>query len=268
MSDVNDILTLIAETKQDASYDVYIPSLGESFKFLPLNANDQKELVKALVDSPFYSNAFNVKFSEILPSIMPPELDLTKITTFDKALISLKVRQENISDDYTAKIADKKKKEETFEKVISLSSHLEKVGEIEHPTSQVVKSDGYEVTLSVPSIQTDLEFERYLTSVAVKLDPSNTQELKSMISLFYITNITRYIETLKVKDTEFNFRQLEFQDKLKIGNSLLSNITREIVKSIDSYFGAETQKILEYKFTKDKEDYTNSIVIDNTFFMV
>lgn len=265
MANVNEILTLIEETKQDSRYDVYIPSKGETFKLLPLNANDQKNLVKALVDSPIYSNETNVKFGQMISTILPEELTINELTTFDRIFIAIAVRIENIQDDYKFNLKDDE--DAPFEKTISLSKHMEKVGKVKHPDATDVEVGDCKSTLSVPSIAQDLEFEMYLAQAASQIKNNDEKGLRGMISTFYMINILRYIETLTIKETEIPFRTLPLGEKIQIGQSLLSKFTREVVSVIDSHFGKEAMDAITIKFTKDGKDYEEAISIDNTFFM-
>ena len=266
MSNVADILNLIEETKKDSLYDVYIPSKGETYRLLPMTANDQKELVKALIDSPVYSNESNVKFGMILPSILPPELNINELTTFDKLFLAITIRKENIKDEYVAKFTDKDGKK--FEKEISLTKHLDKVGKVKHPEATEVKVDDIRAVLSIPSISSDLEFENFLAYQATSLKTIDETQLKNIISQLYITNIMRYIEVLEIKGTEIPFRLLPIQDKLQIGSALLSKFTKEAVNAIDEKFGKPTMNVVQYSFKHEGEQYDGNIAIDNTFFMV
>jgi hypothetical protein len=266
MSDIATILNLINETKEESKYDCFIPSIGKKISLFPLNAQHQKEFVKALVDSPYYSTIFNIKLTEILKNIIPAtnEIDVGKLNVFDKTLLTLKIRSENITDTITSTHKDEDGKE--FTKNYSLKSHLTKLGEIECPQSKTLEIDDYTLVLDYPTIDSEYEFEKYTESILSKIE-NTPKALKGVISNIYILNVLKYVKTLKIKDTEIDFNQLTVSEKVNIGYKLSVKITRAIIDVIDSHFGDGIMKLLTYNFIHNKKQYSNTITISNTFFM-
>lgn len=261
MSEVNDILKLIEETKTNSKYTVYSPTAEKELDLYPLNAENQKELVKALVDSPFYSTVFNVKFFEILQEVYRDEFPISDLTILDKPLLAIKIRSENLNDEYTSTFK-KDSGEETFTKTISLSSHLESL-DVVSPKDTTIEADEYKVDLTLPKMIHDYQFEKYLTSVLKQLENENIKEL---IGQIYLTNILKYIKTLVIKDKVINFQSIPIEGRIEIGKTLPAKITRKIIKEIDAHFGPSLSNTITYKFTKNKKEYTGRILVDNTFF--
>ncbi len=266
MSDITSILNLINETKEESKYDCFIPSLGKNISLFPLNAQHQKEFVKALVDSPYYSTIFNIKLIDILKNIISPsnEINVGTLNVFDKTLLTLKIRSENVGDNISSTHTDEEGNE--FTKNYSLKSHLTKLGEVKCPKSKTIEIDNYTLVLDYPTIDSEYEFEKYMETILSKVE-NTPKALKGVISNIYILNVLKYVKTLKIKDTEINFDELDVSEKVNIGYKLSVKITRAIIDVIDSHFGDAILKLLTYNFTHNKKPYSNTINISNTFFI-
>lgn len=263
--DITNILNLIEETKQESSYTVELNNKDNPV-FIPMSAEDQKNLIKAVVDSPYYSNIFNVTIIDILEktyinggSILSKDID-----QYDKTKILLKCRSVNIDDEYTKTFTDDEGKE--FEKKISLESHISK-NTSKKPKEVKIEHNSYEIILNYPSLKSEYDLEKYIVNQLKKIDESNQYALKGLIATIFLVNIAKYIQSIKIKDTHINFDSISAADKIKVTSPLGSTIINKIIKEIDKTFATGISNLLTYKFKHKSEDYSLKINIDNTFFI-
>lgn len=263
--DINDILNLIEEAKREEAYSVKLEN-GQEAKFVPMTAESQKQLIKALVDSPFYSNSFEVVINEILNETYIGETTFleSNLDKFDRTKILIKARSENISDTYIYAFKTEDGKSE--EKEISLTKHLEKTT-IKKPETETISEGDFEIQLGYPTIGIEHDLEKEIVKSLKKINPENESEMKGHISTIFLINILKYIVSMKIKETTFGFGGLPVEQKIKIGSTLPSALVRKTTKTIDSVYAKAIEDVLSFKFKFKKEDYEGKININNTFFM-
>lgn len=274
MSDISSILDLIKQTEQESTYDIFIPSLGKSLKFLPMKASDQKELVKALVDSPFYSAMFNVKMFSIINNTLLPgqNINVGDLSSYDRQWINIQLRSHNVSVDYEEEFDykleyDSANTKEKFKKSINLLDHLEKKKSNKIPAPVEIIDGDFSLIIGFPNLAAETALEQYISDKVFNIDENNPKSIKSIIAVYYIVNIIKYIKAMKIKSKEIPFEMLPINDKLSIAESLPTTLTRKIISKIDELYGKAVSDILEYTFTKNKNSYTGTINVDNTFFV-
>jgi hypothetical protein len=263
--DITNILNLIEEVKTESKYSIKTSS-DEILEFVPMTADDQKSLIKALVDSPYYSNIFNMTICEILNKCFIGDGSLfdKNLDQYDKTLLIIKTRSINIDDTLKETLKDSDGKD--FEKEISLEKHLKSI-KSKKPLESIIEDGSYKIVLDYPKLKSEYEIEKYIVSNLRKIDESDHFALKGLISLIFIANVIKYIKTLTVKETEFDFSSLTTLEKFKVGSSLSSSVIKKIVSEIDGKFSKGLDSILTAKFKYKGEDYDIKINIDNTFFI-
>lgn len=262
--DITNILNLIEEAKKESIYSVSI-STGEVLEFTPMTADDQKNLIKALVDSPYYSNAFNITICDILNKCyVGGSLFDSNIDLYDKTKLILKSRSVNIDDTIKSKFTNSTGEE--FEKEISIDAHLSKL-KLKKPTESQIEDGAYKIVIDYPKLKAEYELEQYIVTQLKKIDENDQAALKGLISVLFLINVIKYIKTLTIKDTEFNFNELSTKDKIDVGSKLSSSVIKKIIEEIDNKFSKGVDEILTCNFKHKKEDFSIKINIDNTFFI-
>lgn len=265
MSNISDIFKLIEDAKHENVYNTYVPSLDTEIAFLPLNANHQKQLLKSLVDNPYFSTYFNLAIFSILNEICISAIDINKLNILDKQFILLAIRANNIGEEFELEKTDSNN--ETFKKKIDLFKLLAKKNRIKQLAPKVIEVDSYKATLNYPTLLKEFTFEKLVSNELSKINEENTKAMKNMISYLFIINILQYITDLTIKDNFINFEELEITNQIKIGSQLPSKLINAIISEIDTYFGAKIREVLHYEFVKDGEKYEGELTLDNVFFM-
>lgn len=262
---VNDIINLLDEVRESSSYEV-ITSKKNKIKFLPMSAEDQKNLIKVMVDSPLYNSKFAVKIYDILGKTYVGEdkfIDLD-LSILDRDIILIKCRAENSGDEYEIPLEKEDKKPK-----VSLNKHLQSLKFKELEDSNVVDGD-ISVVINYPTIKKDYELEKYLEKlidVTMSKDNATASEIKGLISHLFIVNVIKYIKTVTIRDSVIAYDGLTTSDKLKITANLSSLLIQKITKEIDFKFSKPLKAIKTIKYGPKSDQKEHIISIDNSFFV-
>jgi hypothetical protein len=262
---IQNVLQILKELDKTNSFEVYLPSLQKTVPFKQLNTEQLKKLLKTVIDSPIHNTEFITSFNSIIKeNILDETINVDDLNVFDKLLILVKTRIESISPDYTfnfteEEISELNLPEKTF--LVKLSdSYNNFVSSAPIFDKEVIKSNTYEVTASLPTIQTENKLEKELYK-NVKLEITTPEELRNTIGDTFINELTKYISILKVEDTTIDLNTLTFKNRIKIVEQLPTSVINGVLKYVEKY-----KNIIKPLVTYTNNSAEKDIPQDATFF--
>lgn len=262
---IQNVLQILKELDKSNSFEVYLPSLQKTALFKQLNTEQLKKLLKTVIDSPIHNTEFITTFNSIIKeNILDESINVEELNIFDKLLILIKTRIESISPEYTfslteEEIADTGLAEKSFTVNLtnSYNSFVEKLPVFE---KEIIKSNTYEITTSLPTLQTENKLEKELYK-NIKLEITTPDELRNTIGDTFINELTKYISELKVGDTAIDLNTLTFKNRIKIVEQLPTSAINSVLKYVERY-----KNTIKPLVTYSKNNLEKDIPQDATFF--
>lgn len=262
---IQNVLQILKELDKTNSFEVYLPSLQKTVLFKQLNTEQLKKIFKTVIDSPIHNSEFITAFNNIIKeNILDESVNVNELNIFDKLLVLVKTRIESISPDYTFNLTEEEitesgLTEKTF--IINLANNynnfVEKLPVFE---KEIIKSNTYEVTASLPALETENKLEKELYK-NVKLEITTPDELRNTIGDTFINELTKYISELKVNDTVIDLNTLTFKNRIKIVEQLPTSAINGVLKYVEKY-----KNIIKPLVTYSKGNLEKDIPQDATFF--
>lgn len=236
---IQNVLQLLKELDKSNSFEVYLPSLQKTVPFKQLNTEQLKKLLKTVIDSPIHNTEFITTFNAVIKeNILDMSINVEELNVFDKILILIKTRIESISPEYTFTLSEEDITQlETNEKTFTVNlKHTYESFISQQPTfdKETIKSGTYEITASLPTLQTENKLEKELYK-NVKLEISTPEELRTTIGDTFINELTKYISLLKINDTEIDLNTLTFKNRIKIVEQLPTSAINGVLKYVEKY---------------------------------
>jgi hypothetical protein len=266
---VQSVIHLLKELDLTSSFEVYIPSLKQNVKFKQLNTEQFKRLLKSVVDSPIYNTEFITTFNSIIKeNCLEKEIDVLNFNILDKLLIFIKLRIESVDSNFTFnftkdEINENNLTQETYS--VNLAERYDTfVQQAIDVLPEVYQHDSIYLTCSLPTIATENKLEKELHK-NIKLEITTPEELRATIGDTFINELSKYINSLKIGETEINLEQLTFKDRVKIIEQLPTTAINQTLKYIEKYKKTiaplTIYKVLNTQFEKE-------IPQDATFFNI
>jgi hypothetical protein len=262
---IQSVLQILKELDKTNSFEIYLPSLQKSISFKQLNTEQLKKLLKTIIDSPIHNSEFINSFNSIIKeNILDEVVNVDELNIFDKLLILIKTRIESISPDYIFNLSEEENTEFNLsEKTFSINlsgSYDTFIKDAPIFDKEIIKSGTYEITASLPTLQTENRLEKELYK-NVKLEITTPEELRNTIGDTFINELTKYIIELKIGDTIIDLNTLTFKNRIKIVEQLPTSAINGVLKYVEKY----------KNFIKPLVTYTNNgvekdIPQDATFF--
>ena len=105
MGSIDEVLGLMDRVNEVFAYEVWVPSLKRNVMFREINTNQQKRLIKAIIDSPIYNTEFIFALRKVIKeNCSDPEVNVDELTIIDKLIIALKMRSVSVSDTLELKV--------------------------------------------------------------------------------------------------------------------------------------------------------------------
>jgi hypothetical protein len=238
-NNVQDVLQLLKELDLSSAYDVYLPSLQKNVKFKQLNTDQLKRLLKTVIDSPIYNTEFIVAFNQIIKeNCLEEDIILTNLNILDKLLIFIKMRLESVNPVYTYTFTD----EEVTEN--QLTEKTFSVNLLDRYNNFINKKLNYEpqeysfekgsITCTLPTLSTENKLEKELHK-NIKLEITTPEELRDTLGDTFINELAKYINSVKINDTEIDLSAHTFKTRLKIVEQLPTTVINNVLKYIEGY---------------------------------
>jgi hypothetical protein len=270
-TNIQDVLQLLNNLDASTSFEVYIPSLKKNLKFKQLNAEQLKRLLKTIIDSPVYNSQFITTFNSIIKENCIESHDTSTLTILDKLLILIKTRIECVSPTYNfifspTEIAENKLKDKsyTIDLTEQYNSFVTKGIDIELKTYD---EKNYTITCGLPTLATENKLEKEFHK-NVKLEITTPEELRNTLGETFINEITKYIRSLEIDNTEIHLDQLDFKTRVKIVEKLPTNGINKVLKFVEEYKKVITPLISYSIPTENNFEYIKDIPQDASFFNI
>jgi len=253
---VNDVLQILETLENSNLYDIYIPSLDRKISFKTLTTEQLKNLLKTVVDSPVYNTEFITNFNKIVKiNSADDSINVNNLTIFDKVLIFLKTRIENISSEYISTLSEDEIKQYNLEKDFQFKIDLQKIyDEIIDENKKfeplLVEDNSISLTCTLPSIGTENKLEHELHQ-NVKFDIRTPSELREVIGNTFINEVTKYVAKLSIDGKELDLTQLDFKKRIKIVEKIPTTIIKNVLAYIESYKKYVSNKLTITRTVKD-----------------
>lgn len=247
-NEVKDIISLIQELDSDTGFNIFIPSLQKEVKFKQLTTEQLKRLLKTIVDSPIYNTEFTLTFNSIIKeNCLTPDINTDNFTVFDKVLILFKTRIESISPDYTINFTENEIKENNLKEKSQVVSLTNKLLEITNqnikfePTT--IEYNNCSIVCNLPTLATENKLEKELHK-NIKIDVESPEELRTIVGDTFINELTKHFDSITINDKNVNLTELTFKNRIKIVETLPTNIINQALKYIENY-----RKVIKDLFT-------------------
>jgi hypothetical protein len=268
---IQDVLQLLNDLDNSSSFDVFVPSLKKNLKFKQLNAEQLKRLLKTIIDSPVYNSQFIITFNSIIKENCIDDWDTTTLTVLDKLLILIKLRIESVSPTYTfnftsTEMLENKIKEKTF--TVNLSEQYDIFArEQKDIEPETYTEKNYTITCGLPTLGTENKLEKEFHK-NIKLEITTPEELRNTLGETFINEVTKYIHSLEINDTQVQLDQLDFKTRVKIVEKLPTTAINKVLKFVETYKKLTTPLTTYIIPTENGLEFTRDIPLDATFFNI
>lgn len=247
-NEVKDIISLIQELDSDTGFNIFIPSLQKEIKFKQLTTEQLKRLLKTIVDSPIYNTEFTLTFNSIIKeNCLSPDVNTDTLTVFDKVLILFKTRIESISPDYTINFTENEIKENNLKEKSQVVSLTNKLLEITNQNIKfeptIIEYNNCSIVCNLPTLATENKLEKELHK-NIKIDVETPEELRTVVGDTFINELTKHFDSITISDKNVILTELTFKNRIKIVETLPTNIINQALKYIENY-----RKIIKDLFT-------------------
>lgn len=252
-SKVNELLKQLDTINQQASIEVFIPSLQRKVRFKNLTLKQQKNLLKSSIDESLTKLAFSANFYQIIKeNILDNTINVDTLYTFDRSPIAVSLRANGIEKLYTNK-----------DREYNLQDLLDVIPSIEitpADVEEVIEIDGIQITASAPNLKVDKDLSNYALS---KISNISANDIKVIISELFLYEIVKFVKNISVagqtEENKVDFTVLRTEEKASLVEKLPAQLTNKLLDFIKKY------RQLESKLTK-LEDI--NVEVDGSFFTI
>jgi len=192
--DYNEALTLLEKFGESKKYSCWIPSVGAEVSFKEINAKQQKELLKSIVDSPLFKSKFTIAIFEILKeNYIPTDVNFNKFTILDKQVIMLKTRIECFDKSYELTTENGNQ-----HKIDLVKLYNKATKKLDIHTSDTITRDEVAVEVLLPTIETEYRLEKDMHSNLDFMDINNANTLRVALGDMFISEISKYISKISI----------------------------------------------------------------------
>jgi hypothetical protein len=260
--DFDAAINALNSASESFKVDVYIPSTQSTLTFKEIDAKQQKSLLSAAMDNSVYKSEFIKAFYDILKNnlINDDKSIIDNLNIVDKISIAISLRSQisnDISVNFTDNLSDKVKLNGIIEKISQYKSPSSENLEIKNENTTIV------VNIGLPNLKTELEYEENFGKLHKNVDNLNNQkDLQNIISEAFIGEISKYINYIKLNETQFNFNTSTFNQKIKIVEKLPSGLIQKILEKVSGWKN-EADSLL----TVTSGEFTKTIAVDSLLFL-
>jgi hypothetical protein len=227
-----DLLKALNDQYEVNKIDIYIPSCGRKVQFKPLSLKQQKDLISKMTDLSHANLDFNITTNDMIRENCCEDIDILAI---DKAAILLAYRgqfgrdtMKHVEDgeEYSIPIKEHVKKFDSFKFDNSLRTHQK-------------SAHGIVVDLEIPNIALENKINKFIKKKTPK--SSNIEDLYKIIGDLYVYEIIKYITRIQIGEFEVKFKDLLFDQQLKICYTLPLSVSQELLEYITEIKNFEEQ---------------------------
>jgi hypothetical protein len=155
------------------------------------------------------------------------------------------------------KISEKVKLSSIVEKFKNYECNFEKNAEIKNDKVDL------KAKLTYPTIKKELDYDLFFGKSSKKASEVKTSEdVQKIISEAFLAEISKYIDSIIINQSEINLNQISFDQKVKVIEKLPSALIQKILEII-SQWKASLDEVLTVKH----QNYSKAITIDSMLFL-
>jgi hypothetical protein len=249
---VSDALKQLEALNQQASIDVFVPSLKRTVKFKNLTLKQQKSLLKSSIDETLTKLSFGTNFYQIIKENITEPINIDQLYAFDRIAIAVALRSNGLDKIYT-----EKDKQYNLDDLISNIPNIAITQDVLEETMEI---DGMKITVAAPSLKVDRDLSSYALN---KISGLTAADIKTIISELFIYEVIKFIKTLTftINETEnvVDLSLLKIDERVSLAEKLPVQVTNKILDFIKKY------RQLESNLTK-LDDI--NIEVDGSFFTI
>jgi hypothetical protein len=269
-SNTDEILQILKDIETTYSYSVYIPSLQKEINFKQLTTEQLKTLYKTTVNKAILNLEFNTNFNCIIKeNCLDTDIDINKLTIYDKIFIFIKTRIECLSPDIKFYLNEDEKNElNTTDNtvVISILDHFNNfVDKKILFQKQTYTLNQCSIDCDIPILEVENKFQKELTDAT--LADTKTDQLAEIVGDTFVNEITKFIVFLKIDNTEINLKETDFKNRLDIVKALPANLIKNVLEYIENY-KLKINDLLSVKIDVNGQIITKEIPLDASFYNV
>ena len=217
-ADVKNFLADLKQVGEANTISIKVPSTNKKATFKQFNVTQQKKLLRSALDGVEGSIETGSIFNNIIKDNCDKDIEFLLC---DRSHLLLELRKGSIGDKFSIE-----------EKQYDLST-LKPYDIKEIELKRKFEVNGIEVSLRVPTLDTDTKLNTKLIAEFNKL--TDSQKQVQSIELVLIYEIVKYIDSIKIGDIAINFDDISVYESVSIVNELplaLNNIIIDFITGI------------------------------------
>lgn len=236
MSDnINNVLNFLKELSVSASFTVIVPSTQKELTFKQLNTEQLKQILETVADTSAFNSKFNTAIYNILKeNLLTPNINIDELTIYDIQYITLQIRTNSLSENYTIYFTDEEIKAYQLPDS-KYEFNLKKI--VNNKGLNIIKDDtvlenNVYVTCKVPTVKDENDFIKYFSNnINILLD----KELQNVVGEIFLYEIAKSIKDVTINDLKTDFSTLTFKNRIEIVKQLPTTLTSKIISYIEKY---------------------------------
>ena len=254
------LINKLKDANQENAFDVYVPSKGNSYKFLPLNVKQQKQVIKAAMDTSLNSVLFINTLNKI---IYENALDKNiEFNMLDRSAIIIALRSNSLKTEYTLTDDDDTKID------INLTDQINKFKDIKFKAKLKCEFELAKIRVhcSIPTLKIDTEVNaKCVNKVKLDFNTKDDESISRALSEVFIYEIIKFIDHIEFVDgedtVEVDFKGLNINDRCEIVENFPVDMNTKVIDFITEV------RQFDVLFTEVKiGDDSYNIKIDPAFF--
>ena len=230
--DFNQAISSLEQISNSFVVDVWIPSLKRDILFKQLDAKQQKEILSSVMDTSVYNTSFIKTFYNIIKeNISDKTIDINDLTLIDKLCIGLTLKSK-LSEDLTLFFGEKKE--------IPIKSNLNYILNLlrtyESPKNEIIESSNsnfsIKAELKYVTIGVEYDYDTHYKGNKKAEDLKKTEDVQKIISDAFIGETSKYLHNIWINDNILPFKNLSFDQKIKIVEKFPSSLLQKIIEQI------------------------------------
>ena len=217
-ADVKNFLADLKQVGEANTISIKVPSTNKKATFKQFNVTQQKKLLRSALDGVEGSIETGSIFNNIIKDNCDEDIEFLLC---DRSHLLLEIRKGSIGDKFS--IDEQQYKLSTLKPYDIKEIELKKKFEV----------NGIEVSLRVPTLDTDTKLNTKLIAEFNKL--TDSQKQVQSIELVLIYEIVKYIDSIKIGDIAINFDDISVYERVSIVNELplaLNNIIIDFITGL------------------------------------
>ena len=268
MANVNEIISILDKINSGSLLSFYVPSLKRELKFKPINAGQQKTLLKSAIDNPVFQTRFIIATYNIINENIIEKTELPNLNIIDGAAILLQYRMSVYGEKLDISSDD-------ILYTVNLNDCVEKFKTIETPIIQAIVNGDISLDIGVPALLDQFFLEK--TSREKHLNDADmvkqTANISDTLGEAFIGEISKYIKEVTVTidgvPQALDYKKLSFDKKHAVLEKLPSILVNKTIAYIANVTGV-LRKVLQVNGINIEKNLTSEVevVIDATLFPI